>query len=159
MITRADREYPKRPVASVAACVFNGDRILLVQRGTPPSKGRWSVPGGAIELGESFEIAAKRELDEECGVEIEVGDIFGNENFLVRDRNDTIQYHYIVTYMTAKYISGDIIPGSEELDVCWATREQLMNLDMNSITRDYLLKGFEKMSLHSSVLDISDTMS
>jgi 8-oxo-dGTP diphosphatase len=159
MITRAEREYPTRPIASVAACVFKDDRVLLIRRGTPPSKGQWSVPGGAIELGESFKDTAKRELDEECGVEIEAGDIFDVENFIVRDEDDTIQYHYIVTYLTANYISGDIRPGLEELDVRWATKEELMNLEMNPITRDYMLKAFEKVDFISLELDISDTIS
>ena len=159
MITRSEREYPKRPIASVAACVFRDGRILLVQRGTPPSKGKWSIPGGAIELGESFKDTAKRELDEECGVEIDVGGIFGIENFLVRDEKDAIQYHYIVTYLTAKYLAGDIRPGSEELDVCWVTKEEMMNLDMNAITRDYIFKAFEKVNSISFELDISDTIS
>ena len=159
MITRAEREYPTRPIASVAACVFKDDRILLVQRGTPPSKGQWSVPGGAIELGESFEDTAKRELDEECGVEIEVDDIFDVENFIIRDEDDNIQYHYVVTYVTANYISGNIRPGPEEMDVCWATKEELMSLDMNSITRGYILKAFEKVNSISLELDIGDTIS
>jgi 8-oxo-dGTP diphosphatase len=159
MITRAEREYPTRPIASVAACVFKDDRILLVQRGTPPSKGQWSVPGGAIELGESFKDTAKRELDEECGVEIEVDDIFDVENFIVRDEDDNIQYHYVVTYVTANYISGNIRPGPEEMDVCWATKEEVMSLDMNSITRGYMLKAFEKVNSISLELDIGDTIS
>ena len=159
MITRAEREYPTRPIASVAACVFKDDRILLVQRGTPPSKGQWSVPGGAIELGESFEDTAKRELDEECGVEMEVDDIFDVEDFIIRDEDDNIQYHYVVTYVTANYISGNIRPGPEEIDVCWATKEELMSLDMNSITRGYMLKAFEKVNSISLELDIGDTIS
>jgi 8-oxo-dGTP diphosphatase len=159
MITRAEREYPTRPIASVAACVFKDDRILLIQRGTPPSKGQWSVPGGAIELGESFEDTAKRELDEECGVEIEVDDIFDVEDFINRDEDDNIQYHYVVTYVTANYISGNIRPGPEEMDVCWATKEELMSLDMNSITRGYMLKAFEKVNSISLELDIGDTIS
>lgn len=159
MITRTEREYPNRPIASVAACVFKDDRILLIQRGTPPSKGEWSVPGGAIELGESFKDTAKRELDEECGVEIEIGDIFDIEDLIIRDKNDDIQYHYIVTYLTANYVSGDIRPGSEELSVRWATKEELMNLDMNPITRDYMFKAFEKVNSLSLELDIGDTIS
>ena len=131
----------------------------MVQRGTPPSKGEWSVPGGAIELGESFKDTAKRELDEECAVEIEAGDIFSVENLLIRDENGNIQFHYIVTYLTAKYISGDIRPGPEELDVRWATKEELMSLDMNSITRGYMLKAFEKVDSISLELDIDDTIS
>ena len=146
MITRTEREYPKRPIASVAACVFKDDRILLIQRGTQPNIGTWSVPGGAIELGESLKDTAKRELYEECGVEIDVGDIFDVESFLIRDENDNIQFHYIVTYLTANYVSGDIRPGSEELDVCWATKEELQNIDINPVVRDYLLEAFKKVN-------------
>ena len=143
MISRSEREYPNRPIASVATCVFKDDMILLVQRGTPPSKGKWSVPGGAIELGESLQETAKRELGEECGVAIETGEIFNVENYLVRDGEDNIQYHYVVTYMTAKYVSGDIKPGADELDVCWATRDELMKLDMNPVVRDYMLEAYK----------------
>ena len=48
------REYPERPIASVAACVFKEDRILLIKRATPPSQGLWSMPGGMVELGETI---------------------------------------------------------------------------------------------------------
>lgn len=140
---RAEREYPKRPIPSVAACVFKDDRILLIKRGTPPSKDRWSVPGGAIELGESFSETAKRELNEECGIEIEVGEIFDVENFIVHDEQKRIQYHYIITYLIAKYTSGEIRPGPDELDVRWVTREELLNLDMNPIVRKMMLKSFD----------------
>lgn len=145
MITRAEREYPKRPIASVAVCVFKDDRILLIKRGTPPSEGRWSVPGGAIELGESFSNTATRELDEECGVRIEVGEVFDVENFIVFDDDEKIQYHYIITYMTANYISGDIRPGVDELDVRWATKEELSDLDMNPVVRKMMLKSYDKV--------------
>ena len=60
--------------------------------------------------------------------------------------SENIQYHYVVTYMTADYVSGDIRPGSEELDVCWATREELLNLDMNPGVRDFMFKAFEKVN-------------
>jgi hypothetical protein len=61
--------------------------------------------------------------------------------------------------VTANYISGNIRPGPEEMDVCWATKEELMSLDMNSITRGYMLKAFEKVNSISLELDIGDTIS
>ena len=66
------REYPQRPIAGVAAWVFQGDRVLLARRGQPPGEGRWSAPGGAIELGETLREAVQRELREECDIKIGV---------------------------------------------------------------------------------------
>ena len=137
------REYPERPIASVAPCVFKGDRILLIKRATPPSQGLWSVPGGMIELGETFKSAAKRELREECGIEIEVDKVFHVENFVVPDEKGDIQFHYIVTYMIAHYLNGELHPGSDALDVRWATRQELNGLDMNPVVRKIMLESFD----------------
>ena len=68
-------EYPQGPITSVHAIVFREDKALLIKRAHEPSKGRWSVPGGMIELGETIYEAAQRELREECGIEIELGKV------------------------------------------------------------------------------------
>jgi 8-oxo-dGTP diphosphatase len=137
------REYPKRPVASVAACVFKDNKVLLIKRATPPSLGKWSVPGGVIELGETFEETAKRELDEECCIEIEVGKVFTVENATFLDEKDRIQFHYIITYLIAFHAGGEARPGMEALDVRWATRGELDNLDMNPVVRKNMSDAFD----------------
>jgi 8-oxo-dGTP diphosphatase len=142
-----EREYPERPIASVAPCVFKGDRVLVIKRATPPSQGLWSVPGGMIELGETIQDAAKRELDEECGVEIEVDKVFHVENLIVPDETGHIRFHYVVTYLVAHYVSGEVRPGSDALDVRWATSQELTSLDMNPVVRDIMLKAFGMVSL------------
>jgi 8-oxo-dGTP diphosphatase len=137
------REYPEHPIASVAACVLKGDRVLVIKRANPPSQGLWSVPGGVIELGETFQDAAKRELDEECGIEIEAGRVFHVENFTVPDETGRIRFHYVVTYLVARYIGGEVRPGSDALDVRWATSQELTSLDVNPVVRDIMLKSFK----------------
>jgi len=57
-----NREYPQSPIVAVHAVVFEGGRVLLIKRLNEPSKGRWSIPGGRIELGETIFKAAKREI-------------------------------------------------------------------------------------------------
>ncbi len=136
------REYPERPIASVAACVFKGNRVLVIKRANQPSQGLWSVPGGMVELGETIQDAAKRELNEECGIEIEVDKVFHAENLIVPDDRGRIQFHYVVTYLVAYYVSGEVRPGSDALDVHWATRQELSNLDMTPLVRDIMLKAF-----------------
>ncbi len=137
------REYPERPIASAAACVFNGDRVLLVKRANPPSQGQWSVPGGAVELGETIPQTVKREINEECGIEIEVGKVFNVESFSVPDEKGRIKYHYVVTYVVAYHVSGEAEAGSDALDVRWVTRRELSGIEMNPVVRRYMLEAFK----------------
>jgi 8-oxo-dGTP diphosphatase len=138
-----NREYPERPIASVAVCVFKGDRILVIKRATPPSQGLWSVPGGMVELGEAIQDTAKREIQEECGIEIDVGEVFHVANLVVPDEKGLVRFHYVITYILADYASGNESPGSDALDVKWVTSEELDNLDMSPVVRENMLKAFK----------------
>ena len=143
----AKRQYPERPIASVAVCVLKGGRILVAKRANPPSQGRWSVPGGAVELGETIQDAAKREVGEECGVTIEVGEIFNVENLIVPDEKGRVQFHYIITYLLARHISGEARPDSDATEVRWATPQELNNLDMHPVVCKNMMKAFELVTL------------
>ena len=66
------RRYPERPVLGVGAMIFEGDQVLLVERGNEPLKGWWSLPGGGVETGERLEAAMRREVREETGLEVEI---------------------------------------------------------------------------------------
>ena len=61
-------EYPDSPQSAVGAIVIRDDEVLLVKRNKPPGRGLWSIPGGSIELGETLQEAAEREIREETGV-------------------------------------------------------------------------------------------
>lgn len=137
------REYPERPIASVAVCVFKGNRVLVIKRATQPSQGLWSVPGGMVELGETIQDTGKRELYEECGIEIEVDKVFNVENLIILDERGRIQFHYVITYLVAYHISGEAHPGSDALDVYWATRQELSNLNMSLVVQKNMLEAFK----------------
>ena len=139
------REYPQRPIATTHAVVFRGDKVLLVRRAHPPSQGRWSVPGGAVELGETLHDAVRRELREECGVEIEVDKVINAADAIVPDEMGRIRFHYVVIYLLARYVSGEAHPNSDALQVLWATREELDTLDMHPIARRTAQQAFEVM--------------
>ena len=137
------REYPRSPIPSVAACVLKGDKILVAKRANPPSQGLWSVPGGMVELGETIQDTARREINEECGIQIEVGDLFTVENLIMPDEKGRIQFHYVVTYLLARYKSGELRPSSDALDVRWVTPEEMNKLEMNPVIRGIMLRAFE----------------
>lgn len=67
----------RRPEVCVGAVVVGGGRLLVVQRGRPPGEGRWSLPGGRVERGETLAAALRREVAEETGLAVEPGELFG----------------------------------------------------------------------------------
>jgi ADP-ribose pyrophosphatase len=142
-----DREYPGRPIASAHALVFRGDRVLLVKRAHPPSEGHWSVPGGAIELGETVRDAARREVLEECGIEIEIeiemDRLVDVADRVVLDEGGRVRFHYVVIYLLARYVGGEARPGSDGLAVRWATCEELTTLDMHPLACQAVQRAFK----------------
>jgi len=138
------REYPRRPIVSAHAAVFRGDRVLLARRAHEPSRGRWSVPGGAIELGETIRDAAQREIREECGIEVEIEGIVDAVDNIIPDESGRIRFHYVVIYLIARYVSGRARPGSDASEVRWVTRAELDGLDMHPLAREALQRAFER---------------
>lgn len=90
------REYPEAPVVGVAAVVVDGGRVLLARRGRQPLKGEWSLPGGALELGETLEQGVAREVLEECGLAVTPVAIVEVLDRIVRDESDRVRYHYVL---------------------------------------------------------------
>ena len=90
------RHYPQMPVLSVAGVVLAGDRVLLVKRGRAPAKGIWSIPGGAVEVGETLEDALKREILEETGLKVEAGPLVEVVERILVDDEGQVEYHYVI---------------------------------------------------------------
>jgi 8-oxo-dGTP diphosphatase len=124
------REYPSAPLPSVGAVVFNGDQVLLVRRGQEPSRGKWSIPGGVMELGETVREAARREVMEECGVEIEAGDVIEVRDAIVPDEAGRIRFHYVLVDVIARYASGELRVGSDVDDARWVSKEDIVGFDL-----------------------------
>ncbi len=123
------REYPPAPLVGVGAIVLDGARVLLVQRGRPPALGRWSVPGGLVEIGEPVEAAVRREVAEECGLRVRVHDLVGYVDRIVRDAAGRVQYHYVLLDFLATPESGTACAGSDARAVRWTTLEALAALE------------------------------
>ena len=134
--------YPDRPRAAVGAIVFKEDRVLLVKRGKPPAESQWAIPGGSIELGESLQEAAEREILEEAGIVIRAGDPVFAFDTVRRDDSDRIRFHYVIVDVTAEYVSGEIRAGDDAADARWVSAEEINDLGINQVTRHVLRKHF-----------------
>ena len=129
------RLYPKSPIAGVGAVVFKGDRMLMVKRVKEPNKGKWSIPGGAIELGETIYEAARREVREECSIEIEIERVLDSADNIVRDEKGRIRYHYTIIDLFAKYIGGEIKAQSDAEECGWFEPGEIVGMDITPTLR------------------------
>ena len=116
------RAYPERPIVGVGAVVLDGDRVLLVKRAHEPLKGEWSVPGGAVDVGETLEEAIRREVREETCLDIEVGPVVEVLDSIRRDADGRPEYHYIIIDYRCRVPDGGTTAaacGSDAADVRW----------------------------------------
>jgi len=121
----SDRAYPDRPWVGIGVIAFDGDRVLLVQRGKPPRLGSWSLPGGAQHLGERTEAAARRELREETGIEVGPLSLVAVIDSISPDAEGDIQYHYTIIDYCARHTGGTAVPGDDVAAVAWAAPDEL----------------------------------
>ena len=123
------REYPDYPRVGVGAVILHADKVLLVRRGQSPSYGKWSLPGGLVELGESTREAIAREIVEECGIAIRVVDVCGVIDRVVHDDAGRVRYHYVLVDYLAYPESLDVVAGSDAGDAQWFEIERVVELD------------------------------
>src|ERR1022692_1463472 len=110
-----DRRNPKRPLVGVGAIILKRDRILMAQRGKQPLKGWWSLPGGALETGESLADGVRREVREETGLEVRPLGILKVFERIMRDASGAPEYHYVLIDYICRITGGALAPGD---DVC-----------------------------------------
>ena len=136
------RRYPDAPLVGTAAVVLNErGQILLVQRGKPPRQGSWGLPGGLLDLGESLRDGARREVREECAVDVAVHDVIGVFEPIYRDAEGRIEYHYVVIDYWATYLSGEAAPGDDAMAVAWVDPAMMEGYDLLPDSRQMVEKG------------------
>jgi 8-oxo-dGTP diphosphatase len=140
---RDSRWYPQLPIVAVHTLIFEEGRILLVKRSKEPSKGRWSLPGGGIELGEAIYEAARREVFEECSIEIEIERVLDVADNIIRDEEGRISYHFVLIYLLAHYKDGVVKAQSDAEDARWVTTDELAELDTHPYLGVLLMRAAE----------------
>ena len=124
------REYPDYPRVGVGAVVLSRERVLLVRRGKPPAEGRWSLPGGLVELGETSVAAARREVEEECGIKVRVVGLAGVVDRVTHDADGRVRYHWVLVDYLAFPESDDdtITAGDDAAEVRWVPIDEVERL-------------------------------
>lgn len=125
----AEDEFPDRPVPAVGAIVFRDGAILLVKRGAEPNVGRWSLPSGLLEVGETVEAAAERETFEEAGVRVRPIRVFDVSDF-IRLEGHRVRWHYVLIDFLCEYVDGEPVPASDAANARFIPLYELAEYDL-----------------------------
>ena len=93
---RDDRSYPSQPIVGLGAVVMHDGAVLLIRRGREPMLGQWSLPGGALQLGETMAEGVRREVLEETGLIVTPQGMLGTAEYLVHDDDGRVRFHYVL---------------------------------------------------------------
>ena len=147
------REFPGHPRVGVGGIVVHDGKVLVVRRGHEPLKGRWSIPGGLVEVGESLQQAVRREIKEETGLDVEPLEMMGVFERIERDpaRRGRIRYHYVIVDYAcrvrgrggrgSKQPSPE--PGSDVTEARWVGSEGLGMFELSAEAEEVILKAME----------------
>jgi mutator protein MutT len=146
------RLYPKQPIVGVGAVVVCDGKILLEKRKNEPGKGKWSIPGGLVELGENVEQTVIREVKEETGLEVEKPehiDVVGN---VIKDENGEIKYHFVIIDYFVKLKGGTLKAASDAEELRWVTFDEVEKYDLTKTFREFFQRNRQKLEKLNSCL-------
>jgi 8-oxo-dGTP diphosphatase len=149
------REYPEAPVVGVGAVVIDQGRVLLVRRGQAPLKGEWSLPGGALELGEALQQGVVREVLEETGlVVVPIGIVEVLDRITHDQESGCVQYHYVLIDFVCSVTGGILNVGSDAAEALWVHPDNLHEYHLQPVTERVIEKALAAETYVVSKLDL-----
>jgi ADP-ribose pyrophosphatase YjhB (NUDIX family) len=140
------REFPEAPLVGVGAVIVQDGRVLLIRRGTEPLLGRWSLPGGMLELGESLTGGVIREVGEETGLMVEALELVELLDRIHRV-GESVRYHYVIADYLCRVVGGDLRAASDADAVRWVERAEWNShsaLQLDPVTVRVIEAGWQK---------------
>ncbi len=149
------REFPTAPIAGVGAVVLDAEqRVLLVRRGQEPLLGEWSLPGGALELGEPLEDGIRREVREETGLDVEPVEIVAVFDHIAHSEEDAtrVRFHYVLVDYRCRHVGGTLAGATDVTDARWAHWNELTGhgaLSIRPFTLSVIRKALDQSGAES----------
>jgi 8-oxo-dGTP diphosphatase len=134
------RQYPTRPLVGTGALILRDGKLLLVKRGAEPGFGKWSVPGGLVELGENVRDAMMREVKEEVGFDVEAVKLMDVFDSITLDRNGKVQYHFAVVNFLARIVGGELKTATDILEAQWVPLDEVEKVNLTRFFRQFYAK-------------------
>lgn len=146
------RIYPKQPVVGVGAVIIQNGKILLEKRKSEPGRGKWSIPGGLVELGESVSQTVVREVAEETGLEVCEPELIDVVDNVVRDENGEVKYHFVIIDFFVKLKGGELKAQSDADELRWVPLGEVEKYDLTKTFRAFFQRNRKKLENFSSNL-------
>ena len=123
-----ERTYPQRPYLAVSAAIFRDGKVLVVRRARNPALSLYTLPGGAVEIGETLLQAVIREVREETALEVEPVALAGHREVIARDAQGRVERHFVILCFAARWRSGEAVLNEELDDARWLEPAELPGL-------------------------------
>ncbi|MEM2103538.1 MAG: NUDIX hydrolase [Candidatus Bathyarchaeia archaeon] len=139
------RFYPSQPVVGVGAIIICDGKILLEKRKGEPGRGKWSVPGGLVELGESVETAVVREVKEETGLDVKNPELIDVSDNIIWDEDGRVKHHFVIVEYFLKLEGGELKAADDAEELKWVPLCEVENYDLTKTLKDFVNKNRDKL--------------
>jgi len=144
------RLYPDQPIVGIGVVIVEDQKIVLIKRGNEPARGKWTIPGGLVELGEPNEAAVIREAKEETCLEVENPQLVDVVSQVDLDAEGKVKYHYVIVDYLVHVKGGDISAASDAVELRWVPFSEVETYDLTASFRLFFRRNREKLSSASS---------
>jgi 8-oxo-dGTP diphosphatase len=139
----SDRKYPDRPYVGIGGIIVHEGRVVLVKRRFEPLAGQWSIPGGAVETGETLEACLLREMAEETGFVIEVGPVVEVLDRITHDDDGRVLYHFVLIDYLCWPVGGELRAGSDVAEAVLAEPSELAQYQLTEKALSVIERALE----------------
>jgi 8-oxo-dGTP diphosphatase len=140
-----DRAYPRRPYVAVSAAILRADKVLVVRRARNPAINLYTLPGGAVETGETLVQAAIREVREETQLSIDPVAVVGHREVIARDAQGRVERHFVILSFAARWLAGEPALNEELDDARWLKPGELPALRTTEGLAEIVAAAFERL--------------
>jgi len=151
-VTLLNRLYPEQPLIGVGAVIICNGKILLEKRKGEPGRGKWTIPGGLVELGEGTEQTVIREIKEETNLEVEKPELIDVVDNITMDENGKIKYHFVIVDYFVKLKGGRLKAADDAAELRWVTFDDVENYDLTKSFREFFQRNRQKLEKLNSCL-------
>jgi len=144
------RLYPKQPLVGVGVVLVCSGKILLEKRKNEPGKGKWSIPGGLVELGEEAERTAIREVWEETGLTVEKPELIDVLDNVELDEDGRVKYHFVIIDYFLRLKGGTLKASSDAAELRWVNLDDAESYVLRRTFREFFVRNYERLKRFES---------
>ncbi len=146
------RLYPNQPILGIGAVIVCNGKILLEKRKGEPGRGKWSIPGGLVELGETVEQTVMREIREETGLDVEKPELIDVVNYIIVDGNSRVKYHFVMIDYFVKLRGGTLKAADDAAELKWVPLGEVEKYDLTKTFRAFIQRNRQRLERLNSCL-------